>query len=89
MMGEGGHKPVLFAALSAYIKRTVVHDMYAYGCSTQKTMHSFIFITAAGKDANSLFDDIIRRKDKADATRNVLGIMNRFKFLFYLPPTIR
>ena len=57
---------------------------------TQKTtIRSSIFITAAGKDANSLFDDIIRRKDKADATRNVLGIMNRFKFLFYLPPTIR
>ncbi|XP_067945613.1 exocyst complex component 2-like [Watersipora subatra] len=48
-----------------------------------------MLLQAADRDSDSLFHDIIRRKEKADATRNALGILGRFKFLFYLPPTIR
>uniref|UniRef100_UPI00358FCEE5 exocyst complex component 2-like isoform X1 n=1 Tax=Myxine glutinosa TaxID=7769 RepID=UPI00358FCEE5 len=38
--------------------------------------------------ADALFQDVLHRKDKADATRNALGILQRFKFLFNLPLTI-
>merc|ERR1711953_475079 len=35
-----------------------------------------------------MFFDVLGRKDRADATRNALNVMNRFKFLFYLPANI-
>jgi len=42
----------------------------------------------ANKAAESVFDDVLGRKDRADATRNALSVLNRFKLLFYLPRTI-
>ena len=38
--------------------------------------------------ADKLFHDVLNRKDKADATRNTLAVLHRFKFLFNLPLTI-
>lgn len=35
--------------------------------------------------ADGLFQEVLGRKDKADATRNALNVLQRFKFLFYLP----
>lgn len=35
-----------------------------------------------------MFVDVLGRKDRADATRNALNVMNRFKFLFFLPANI-
>ena len=45
-------------------------------------------IEAAKKKADQMFYDVLTRKDRADATRNALNVMNRFKFLFYLPANI-
>ncbi len=39
----------------------------------------------ANQAADGLFQDVLRRKDRADATRNALGVLHRFKFLFNLP----
>lgn len=39
-------------------------------------------------EANKLFDEVLSRRDRADATRNALGVLQRFKFLFSLPVTI-
>lgn len=47
----------------------------------------FLF-AEANKAAESVFDDVLGRKDRADATRNALSVLNRFKLLFYLPSTI-
>lgn len=38
--------------------------------------------------ADGLFQEVLGRKDKADATRNALNVLHRFKFLFYLPLNI-
>ena len=38
--------------------------------------------------AKDLFYDVLKRKDRADATRNALGVLQRFKFLFNLPCTM-
>ncbi|XP_064641021.1 exocyst complex component 2-like isoform X2 [Lineus longissimus] len=38
--------------------------------------------------ANALFMDVLGRKDRADATRNALSVLSRFKFLFNLPCNI-
>ncbi|XP_066587508.1 exocyst complex component 2 [Prorops nasuta] len=39
-------------------------------------------------EANKLFDDVLARRDKADATRNALALMQRYKFLFCMPINI-
>ncbi|XP_053982220.1 exocyst complex component 2 [Hylaeus anthracinus] len=39
-------------------------------------------------EANKLFDDVLARRDKADATRNALAVMQRYKFLFCMPINI-
>ncbi len=46
-------------------------------------------IEAAKMKADQMFFDVLGRKDRADATRNALNVMNRFKFLFYLPANIK
>lgn len=38
--------------------------------------------------ADSLFSEVLGRKERADATRNALTVLTRFKFLFYLPHNI-
>ncbi|CAH1778734.1 unnamed protein product, partial [Owenia fusiformis] len=44
---------------------------------------------AEGNDcADNLFKDVLGRKDKADATRNALQVLQRFKFFFSLPCAI-
>ena len=35
-----------------------------------------------------MFDDVLKRKEQADGTRNALGILQRFRFLFHLPSTL-
>lgn len=38
--------------------------------------------------AESVFADVLKRKDEADATRNALGVIVRFKFIFFLSSKI-
>lgn len=47
-----------------------------------------MLLLEANRAAEAVFDDVLGRKDRADATRNALGVLNRFKLLFYLPNTI-
>lgn len=35
-----------------------------------------------------MFEDVLSRREKADATRNALAVMMRYKFLFFLPVNI-
>lgn len=39
-------------------------------------------------EANKLFEDVLMRRDRADATRSALNVLTRFKFLFCLPCAI-
>jgi len=45
-------------------------------------------LVKANRSADRLFQDVLGRKDRADATRNALAVLQRFKFLFSLPSTI-
>jgi exocyst complex component 2 len=47
-----------------------------------------IHISESVVEANKLFDEVLARRDRADATRNALGVLQRFKFLFSLPVSI-
>uniref|UniRef100_A0A2K6T1A4 Exocyst complex component 2 n=1 Tax=Saimiri boliviensis boliviensis TaxID=39432 RepID=A0A2K6T1A4_SAIBB len=44
--------------------------------------------TLASNTADTLFQEVLGRKDKADSTRNALNVLQRFKFLFNLPLNI-
>ena len=46
-------------------------------------------ISRCKEEADKMFFDVLGRKDKADKTRNALTVLNRFKFLFHLPASIR
>lgn len=39
--------------------------------------------------SKQIFNGVLQRKDRADATRTTLALLQRFKFLFQLPGSIR
>ena len=43
---------------------------------------------ASKEEADKLFQDVLRRKDRADSTRSALAVLQRYRFLFYLPVNI-
>ncbi|XP_008335141.1 exocyst complex component 2 [Cynoglossus semilaevis] len=45
-------------------------------------------LNRASDTADTLFQEVLGRKDKADSTRNALNVLQRFKFLFSLPLSI-
>ncbi|KAB1261699.1 Exocyst complex component 2 [Camelus dromedarius] len=45
-------------------------------------------LNRASNTADTLFQEVLGRKDKADSTRNALNVLQRFKFLFNLPLNI-
>lgn len=45
-------------------------------------------VNECANQANKLFADVLNRKERADATRNALSVLQRFKFLFFLPHNI-
>ncbi|GMT27981.1 hypothetical protein PFISCL1PPCAC_19278, partial [Pristionchus fissidentatus] len=45
-------------------------------------------VSLAREKAESVFKDVLARKDTADATRNALSVLTRFKFIFFLPKMI-
>lgn len=47
-----------------------------------------IIIIESLKEATSLFHGVLTRREKAEATRNALAVMTRYKFLFQLPINI-
>ncbi|XP_047651139.1 exocyst complex component 2 isoform X5 [Phacochoerus africanus] len=55
------------------------------GSMTQKLEN---VLNRASNTADTLFQEVLGRKDKADSTRNALTVLQRFKFLFNLPLNI-
>uniref|UniRef100_A0A672YXR6 Exocyst complex component 2 n=1 Tax=Sphaeramia orbicularis TaxID=375764 RepID=A0A672YXR6_9TELE len=45
-------------------------------------------LNRASDTADTLFQEVLGRKDKADSTRSALNVLQRFKFLFNLPLNI-
>lgn len=46
------------------------------------------YLEDASTNAENLFTTVLNCKDRADSIRNTLGVLQRFKFLFYLPMNI-
>lgn len=52
-------------------------------------MYVYLYVCAESMaEANKLFEGVLKRREKADATRNALGVLQRFRFLFTLPVAI-
>lgn len=55
------------------------------------TEYDLLFISSvieSLKEATNLFHGVLTRREKAEATRNALAVMTRYKFLFQLPINI-
>lgn len=61
-------------------------DMKSYGSDPTEKLEKAI--KQSMSEANKLFDDVLARRDRADATRNALAVMQRYKFLFCMPINI-
>ncbi|XP_014471188.1 PREDICTED: exocyst complex component 2 [Dinoponera quadriceps] len=61
-------------------------DMKSYGSDPMEKLEKAI--KQSMSEANKLFDDVLARRDRADATRNALAVMQRYKFLFCMPINI-
>ncbi|KAG1704403.1 Exocyst complex component 2 [Nymphon striatum] len=63
-------------------------DSYEHETEEQSIEKLEAAINKSKEGANALFEEVLKRKDHADATRNALNVMQRFKFLFNLPCNI-
>lgn len=72
----------------------VLHDLQKAMEKDKQEMGSdlteklFETVTRSKNEAENIFESILARKDQADSTRNALGILQKFRFLFNLPVTI-
>ncbi|XP_063241728.1 exocyst complex component 2 [Bacillus rossius redtenbacheri] len=68
------------------LKEKFEADIKEYGSDPTAKVEEAIQVSM--KEANKLFEEVLARRDRADATRNALGVLQRFKFLFSLPVSI-
>lgn len=61
-------------------------DKEEHGSNMTENME--VAIVQSKAEADTLFQEVLGRKDRADSTRNALSVLQRFKFLFNLPCTI-
>ncbi|KJH45737.1 IPT/TIG domain protein [Dictyocaulus viviparus] len=66
------------------------HSQFSFSSTVNILFFPYIYtqITEARVKAESVFKDVLSRKDRADATRNALSVLTRFKFIFFLSKTI-
>lgn len=68
------------------LKEQFETDTKKYGDNPMEKLKTAIKESMA--EANKLFDDVLARRDRADATRNALSLLQRYKFLFCMPVSI-
>ncbi|XP_078047507.1 exocyst complex component secretory 5 [Augochlora pura] len=68
------------------LKEQFETDIKTYGGDPTEKLETAI--QQSMTEANKLFDDVLARRDRADATRNALAVMQRYKFLFCMPINI-
>ncbi|KAL4631005.1 exocyst complex component 2 [Arapaima gigas] len=73
-------------ALAAIHQKLEVDGTEKVGGSMTQRLEKIL--KRANDTANTLFLEVLGRKDKADSTRNALNVLQRFKFLFNLPLNI-
>ncbi|KAK6630582.1 hypothetical protein RUM43_014567 [Polyplax serrata] len=69
----------------AKLKSKLENDLKGSGEFTENVEMK---IQISKEEALKLFQEVLARRERADATRNALTVLTRFKFLFCLPSTI-
>uniref|UniRef100_A0A8C7MIS0 Exocyst complex component 2 n=1 Tax=Oncorhynchus kisutch TaxID=8019 RepID=A0A8C7MIS0_ONCKI len=72
----------------AYVKGGLSTFFEAQDALAGKIQYTNTTQSASSDTADTLFQEVLGRKDKADSTRNALNVLQRFKFLFNLPLNI-
>lgn len=58
-------------------------------CPLSECRSSIVFFLVESADrAKAVFEEILKSKVRADATRNALTVLQRYRFLFSLPKNI-
>lgn len=82
-------KSNLSATLDCLDSLEAMYNKYLVDDIRGDCMNSYAVLLMQAKScADGLFKEVLGRKDKADRTRNALSVLQRFKFLFYLPVNI-
>ncbi|GAB6021054.1 Exocyst complex component S5 [Chamberlinius hualienensis] len=68
------------------LQTRILNDKATLGSVSTKEIESAV--KSAKSEADLLFKDVLGRRDRAEATRNTLSVLQRFKFLFNLPCAI-
>lgn len=69
-----------------FLKEQYETDVVKYSKKPLEKLESSIMKSMG--DANQLFNEVLARRERADATRNALAVMQRYKFLFCMPVNI-
>ncbi|KAL0279399.1 UNVERIFIED_CONTAM: hypothetical protein PYX00_000970 [Menopon gallinae] len=69
----------------AKLKEKIEHDNSG---GVNLTENVELKIQDSKEEAHKLFEEVLARRERADATRNALAVLSRFKFLFCLPSVI-
>ena len=73
--------------LTSSLEKSILSNKTSFHLSDQKIKFN-LNIQVAKEEADRLFEDVLERKDRADGTRNALGVLQRFRFLFHLPTSL-
>ncbi|KAF7992409.1 hypothetical protein HCN44_001734 [Aphidius gifuensis] len=68
------------------LKEQFETDVKKYGDNPTAKLENAIITSM--NEANKLFDNVLIRRDRADATRSALSLMQRYRFLFCMPVNI-
>ncbi|KAK3086910.1 hypothetical protein FSP39_025328 [Pinctada imbricata] len=83
-------KSNLSSTLDCMESLDALHQQYCADDLRGDSVNQYAVLLMQAKScADGLFKEVLGRKDKADSTRNALSVLQRFKFLFYLPLNIK
>uniref|UniRef100_A0A0N5AA74 Exocyst complex component 2 n=1 Tax=Syphacia muris TaxID=451379 RepID=A0A0N5AA74_9BILA len=85
------HRANLYALISCVDALAECHSRMELEKNTRGwplTQTIYDKLTESSSTANGLFFDVLTRKDRADATRNALSVLTRFRLIFFLPSAI-
>lgn len=93
--GQRSEGPIAFvksnlsSTLDCLDSLEAMYEKYCRDDIRGESINSYAVLLMQAKScADGLFQEVLGRKDKADSTRNALSVLQRFKFLFYLPLNI-
>ncbi|VDM45172.1 unnamed protein product [Toxocara canis] len=85
------HRANLYSLISCVDALAALHDRLRLEKNTRGwplTKNIYEELVESHSTAESLFHEVLNRKDRADATRNALSVLTRFRFIFYLSSAI-